>query len=145
MNPEEPLMPGTVWYPQDPFVLVTSFGSVSLSDSLSPSAWDLWVHRHLFLLLRKHCPFEYSLVFWPSGFEIWDSSLLNSLYTVFLLEPRLILMFSNYGPFLYAHFKWTNFIKNNWELQYSLWGTFDLSKLVFLRMEDHGSKIKLTE
>ena len=37
--------------------------------------------------------------------------------------------------------------KNNLELQWHLWGTFDLPKLVFLRtkLEDHGSKIKQTE
>lgn len=43
--------------------------------------------------------------------------------------------------------KWTNLTKNNLKLQWPLWGTFDLPKLIFLRtkLEDHSSKIKQTE
>ena len=54
-------------------------------------------------------------------------------------------MLKNYvlptGSFLTKQAKQT---KSNPELQWPLWGTFDLPKHVFLKikLEDHGSKIK---
>lgn len=57
-------------------------------------------------------------------------------------------MFKNYSPSSCTFLaKWTNLTKSNLQLQWPLWGTFNIPKLVFLRtkLEDHGSKIKQTE
>ena len=57
-------------------------------------------------------------------------------------------MSKNYGLRSYKYLqKWQNLTNNNLELQWPLWGTFQLDKIIYLRsaLESKGSQIKQIE